>query len=278
MLDQPVRRAPPAPSISVPRIAYRASTSAHGARAVAEETAIALSYNNTTHAVMMATPRDYEDFALGFSLSEGIVSSADEIEDMEVIILDNGIDIRTWLRPGAADAHLSRRRRILGASGCGMCGMESLAEANRPLPRVPQGNVVDAVSIAQAIAALAPAQALNAATHAVHAAAFWQPDALFLLREDVGRHNALDKLIGAMARAGRDAADGIVVLSSRVSVEMVQKSAILGAPIVAAISAPTALAIRMAEEANITLIGIARADGFEVFCGAQRIEGFENVG
>jgi len=272
------RPALPAPARPVARVAWRAGRAASGAREVAEETPVALSYNNATHAVMMATPRDLADFGVGFSLSEGIVSSADEIADIDVMPLDAGIDIRIWLRADAAEALHTRRRRVLGASGCGMCGMESLAEANRSMPRVPEGRRFAPETVARAMAALAPAQALNAATHAVHAAGFWQEGAPLLLREDVGRHNALDKLIGAMARDGRDAARGIVVLSSRVSVEMVQKAAMLGAPVLAAVSAPTALGIRTAEAAGMTLIGVARADGFELFCGARRIEGWDDVG
>jgi len=272
------RPALPAPASPVSRVVWRAGSAAPGAREVAEETPVALSYNNATHAVMMATPRDLVDFGIGFSLSEGIVSAADEIADIEVMPLDAGADVRIWLRDSAADALHTRRRRVLGASGCGMCGMESLAEANRSMPRVPEGQRFAPEVVARAMASLAPAQALNAATHAVHAAGFWQEGAPLLLREDVGRHNALDKLIGAMARDRRDAASGIVVLSSRVSVEMVQKAAMLGAPVLAAVSAPTALGIRTAEAAGMTLIGVARADGFELFCGARRIEGWDDVG
>jgi FdhD protein len=268
----------PTPSVQVPRLAHRGGTVRAGTRAVAEETPVALSYNNATHAVMMATPADLEDFALGFSLSEGIVAAAEDIETIDIVPLAQGrlfqgIDARIWLRAPAAGALLARRRHLLGASGCGMCGMESLAEANRALPRVPRGRTWRAADIAAAVAALAPAQRLNADTHAVHAAAFWQVDAGLLLREDVGRHNALDKLIGALSRAGRVAEAGILVLSSRLSVELVQKAAMLGAPVVVSVSAPTALAIRAAEQAGITLVAVARADGFEVFCGAHRIEG-----
>lgn len=261
---------PPA-SVPVPRDVWRGGRGVPGARVLAEEVAVAVSYNNATHAVMMASPVDLEDFAVGFSLSESIIGSPGEIQEIEIVPVADGIDLRVWVS-GDVEARLAlRRRRVLGASGCGMCGMESLAEANRAVPRVAAGGVVSAGAIGRAMAAMRPAQALNAATHAVHAAGFWREDAPLLLREDVGRHNALDKLSGAMSRAGLVAAAGIVVLSSRVSVEMAQKAAILGAPVLAAISAPTALAVRVARAAGMTLVGIAREDGFEVFCGAERI-------
>jgi FdhD protein len=165
-----------------------------------------------------------------------------------------------------------RRRRLAGATGCGMCGLESLAEAMRPVPTVPTGAVYAPEDIMAAAASLAPAQILGRSTRAVHAAGFWRPGTgLWALREDVGRHNALDKLYGAMALAGIAAVDGIVVLTSRLSIELIQKAARMGAPVVAAVSAPTALAVRTAAQARITLVGVARADGFEVFCGAERL-------
>lgn len=244
----------------------------HGTRTIPEETPIALTYNRSTYAVMLASPTDLEDFAVGFSLTEGIVQRAEEIEDFTVVAVDQGIEARMWLTPEAAARADARRRRIAGPSGCGLCGIESLEAAVRTSPAVASTVVFDSDMIALAMATLPAAQALNRQTHAVHGAAFWHPaQGLVALREDVGRHNALDKLAGALARQGISATDGLLLLSSRVSVELVQKAAMLGAPVLVAVSAPTALAVRLAETAGITLIGIARADGCEIFTHTQRI-------
>ena len=245
-----------------------------GNRVLAEEAAVALTYNRVTHAVMMATPQDFNDFAVGFSLSEGIIGSPADLAEFQVVPVDGGAELRMWIPDPLMAMLEQRRRRLAGATGCGMCGLESLTEALRPVPQVPPGRAFTPENIMHAAASLAPAQILGQATRAVHAAGFWQPGAgLWALREDVGRHNALDKLYGAMAVAGVAAADGIVVLTSRLSIELVQKAARMGASVLVAISAPTALAVRAAELAGITLIGVARPDGFEVFCGADRLEG-----
>jgi len=193
------------------------------------------------------------------------------IAELEIIPVDDGVDLRMWLAGGPSNAFAARRRRYLGPAGYGMCGLESLAEANRAIPRVVSELRVSGDAIAAALAALPAGQALNMQTRAVHAAGFWQPGQALLVREDVGRHNALDKLAGALAREDRSAAAGIVVLSSRLSVELVQKAAMIGAPVLVAVSAPTALAVRTAEAAGITLVGVGRGDGFEVFTGTQRI-------
>jgi FdhD protein len=259
-------------AVAVTRTAWRGNASIEGTRLVAEETAIALTYNRTTHAVMLATPADLEDFAYGFSLSEGIIEKAGDITALEVVRVPAGIELRMDLAANRLDALTRRQRRLAGPSGCGLCGLDSLDAAIRPVPTVPPGPELTSEMIQVAMQAMAPEQTLNAATRAVHAAAFWtSARGLVALREDVGRHNALDKLSGALARSGAAVREGVVLLSSRVSVEMVQKAATLGASVIAAISAPTALAIRTADAAGITLIGIARSDGFEVFTHIQRI-------
>jgi FdhD protein len=243
-----------------------------GTRLIPEETALALTYNGGTYAVMMGTPQNLRDFAIGFSLSEGVVQSADEISSLDIVELDDGIELRMWLAQSKADQLGERRRHIAGPTGCGICGIESIAEAIRPAAVVPHGHSFAPREIMAAMASLAPLQQINIETRAVHAAAFWMPArGIIALREDVGRHNALDKLAGALAQAKVSTSDGMVLLTSRVSVEMVQKTAALGAPLMVAVSAPTALAVRMADAAGITLAAIARSDGFEVFTHPERI-------
>ena len=241
-------------------------------RVIPEETAVALVYDGVTHAVMMASPADLEDFALGFSLTEGKVAGVGEIAELEIVAHPDGIEARMWLVPAAARRTVERRRAILGPTGCGLCGVDSLEAALPAVPTVGEGPSLSVAEVAAAVASLRPAQRLNAQAHALHAAGFWTPArGLVAAREDVGRHNALDKLVGALVREGVDPAEGLVVLTSRLSVEMVQKAATLGAAVVAAVSAPTALALRTAEAAGITVIGIARDDGFEIFTRPDRI-------
>jgi FdhD protein len=239
---------------------------------IPEETALALTYNGGTYAVMMGTPQDLPDFAIGFSLDEGIVQSPDDIESLDVVELDDGIELRMWLSPDKAALLGERRRHIAGPTGCGICGIDSIAEAVRPAAVVDRGRAFSPREIMTAMAAVAPLQKINIETRAVHAAAFWTPvRGIVALREDVGRHNALDKLAGALAREKVGAGEGIVLLTSRVSVEMVQKTAAIGASLMVAVSAPTALAARMADTAGITLVAIARGDGFEIFTHPERI-------
>ena len=262
----------PAPLYRARRTAWRSGVPRLGERTIPEETAVALTYDRVAHAVMMATPDDLEDFAVGFGLSEGIIASPDEIETIEIVPGPNGIELRMWLAEPRGDAFSDRRRHLAGPTGCGLCGIESLEQAMRTPPAVESDLHVTREMIAAAVASLPEAQPLNRETRAVHAAAFWEPGrGLAALREDVGRHNALDKLAGALARGGLSAARGIVVLTSRVSVEMVQKTAVMGAPIIVAVSAPTALALRTADAAGITLAAIARDDGFELFTHPRRI-------
>ena len=268
------------PAISVPRIARRASGTAAAARMVPQETPVAFSYGGTTHAVMMATPADLEDFALGFSLTEGVVASPGEIEAVAVEEAGAGIDIQIALRDEAGARFSARRRHLAGPVGCGLCGIESIEEALRP-PRDVRKSLLtlSAADIARAVALLAKRQTLHVQTGAVHAAGFYVPGSgIVAAREDVGRHNALDKLAGALAKAGVDGASGAVVVTSRVSVEMVQKAAAIGAPAILAVSAPTALAIAMAEDAGMMLVALVRGEEFDVFTHAGRLAGRDGDG
>jgi FdhD protein len=260
------------PVQAIDREIWRDGDTSQGARLIPEETPLALTYNGGTYAVMMGTPQDLEDFAIGFSLSEGIVRTMDDIHSIEAIRLDEGIELRMWLAHENAERLSERRRHIAGPTGCGLCGIESIAEALRPAAVVAQGRTFTPDEIMAAMQGVAPLQSINRQTRAVHAAAFWSPArGIVALREDVGRHNALDKLAGALARSRTATSDGVVLLTSRVSIEMVQKTAAIGAPVIVAVSAPTALAVRAAEAAGITLIAIARQDGFEMFTHGRRV-------
>jgi FdhD protein len=251
---------------------WRENSLSAGMRSIPEETAIALTYNGRTYAVMMATPQDLEDFAVGFSLNEGVISSFADIDSLDIVRLDDGVELRMWLSKPKADRLQERRRHIAGPTGCGLCGIDSIAEVMRPAAVIGYGRQFSSEQIMVAMQSVPLLQKLNIETRAVHAAAFWGfKSGIVALREDVGRHNALDKLSGALARASVVASEGIILLTSRVSVEMVQKSAAIGAPVMVSVSAPTALAVRMADAAGITLAAIARADGFEVFTHPCRI-------
>jgi FdhD protein len=264
------------PVRTVDRKIWRDGSMNEGVRSVPEETAVALTYNGGSYAVMMATPRDLRDFAVGFSLSEGIIQRPDDIASLEIVDLDDGIELRMWLAQSRADRLSERRRHIAGPTGCGLCGIDSIAEAVRPAAIVAPGRSFSPQQITAAMQSIPSLQTINIETRAVHAAGFWTPArGIVALREDVGRHNALDKLAGALAQEKVQdkvsASEGMVLLTSRVSVEMVQKAAAMGAPLMVAVSAPTALAVRMADAAGITLAAIARADGFEVFTHPGRI-------
>src|ERR1700757_1490194 len=255
----------------VSRQAWHNDSSLLGQRTLAEEVPVAFSYDGVTHAVLMATPDDLEDFALGFTYTEGIITEPAEIAELAVVSVADGIVLRMWLTGARSDAFAARRRRFVGPAGCGMCGLERLAEGNRKIPFVSCDLRVSRQDIAEAVAAMSARQQLNMQTRAVHAAAFWRPDRELVLREDVGRHNALDKLAGTLLRADYPAAKGLIVLSSRISIELVQKAAMMGAAIIVGVSAPTALAVRTANRAGLTLVGVARDDGFEVFTHPLRI-------
>jgi len=232
---------------------------------VAEEVPVALVYNDISHAVMMATPLDLEAFAVGFSLTEGIVDSAREIYDVEVEPGCDGIEVRLNVSQRAFMAMKERRRTLAGRTGCGVCGIESLALLDLvPEPLAAARTIApSAAMIRQASDALRARQHLMAATGGVHAAAWCGPDGqLRAVFEDVGRHNALDKLIGHLARARESFGDGFVFLSSRASYELVRKAARMQIPMLATISAPTSLAIRIAEQAGVRLLSFCRQDGF----------------
>jgi FdhD protein len=258
----------------LPALQWRAGAKGPEAieRAVPEEIAVGISYDSEPYAVLMATPADLEDLALGFTVTERIATAADVL-DVRVGEHPEGFVADLLLsREGALSSRERRRRNLEGRSSCGLCGVENLNDAIRALPPLPAGFTVRREAVQAALATLETEQALGQATRAVHAAAWADADGrLLLVREDVGRHNALDKLIGAALRAGHDPARAFVVVTSRCSYEMVEKTAIAGISLLVAISAPTALAIRRAETANLTLIALARADGHMVFTGAERV-------
>ena len=242
------------------------------ARSLPEEVPVAVTVNGTTQAVMMCSPTDLEDFATGFALTEGF-ATPDQIESIEIIESDAGIEARLWVPDALADALAARRRAMMGPVGCGLCGIESLEQALRALPVLADGGKVTLAEAAAAPEALRGQQPLHDLTHAAHAAGFLVPGhGVQVAREDVGRHNALDKLIGACARDGIDMGQGAVVLTSRVSVEMVQKTVLAGCPILIAVSAPTAHAVRLAEAANLTLAAFAREGRLETFTHPARID------
>ena len=250
----------------------RAGKQFSGIDRVAEEVPVAMEFNGISHAVMLATPCDLEDFALGFALSEGIVATAAELYGVEVVESEEGVTLRQEIS-GASFARLKQyRRNLAGRTGCGLCGTESLAQAVRPVERVGHDFQIDAGAIGRGLEAIRTAQLLHQATGAVHAAAWCDATgAICVLREDVGRHNALDKLVGAMARARMATDSGFALVTSRASYEMVQKTAAAGMAILVAISAPTALAINTALAANVALVGFARERDIVVYAHPERV-------
>jgi FdhD protein len=257
----------------VPEIVFKNNALSNSTRIVAEETAIALSFGGSTEAVMMATPADLEDFAIGFSLSEGIIESLEEVENIQIEASSGGIDLQISLKDDVDRALRARRRAKAGPVGCGLCGVESIEEALKPAADVSDVALhLTGSDIAQAMRSLSAQQPLNAETRAVHAAGFYIPgQGIIAVREDVGRHNALDKLIGHLAQQKISGAEGAVIMTSRLSVELIQKTAKLGSAVLIGISAPTALAIDMASKAGMTLVALARGEDYEVFTGSDRI-------
>ncbi len=233
---------------------------------IAEEAPIALVYNGVPHVVVMASPADLEDLALGFSLSEAVIESAAELGGIEIVPEQTGYSIYLSVPPERVAAIAQRRRNMTARTGCGVCGAETIEQAMRDVPKVASAQRVTRQAMAGAMEQLPSLQTLNAATGATHAAAWANLDGqLQLVREDVGRHNALDKLIGALAAGGIDAAQGFAVITSRASYEMVQKAAMAGIGFLAAVSAPTALAVRIAREAGVTLAGFVRGNRCMVY-------------
>ncbi len=239
---------------------------------IAEEVPVALIYNAMPHVVMMATPCDLHDFALGFSLSENVIARVSEMESIEIRPVLAGIEIAMTIPQNKHDVLANTARNLIGRTGCGLCGVQMLEQAIRHPPPVGTGIVIDDAALNRALTDIQTQQAINAATGAVHAAAWVSPDGrIAQLREDVGRHNALDKLIGAASKNNIDFNAGFAVITSRASYEMVLKAATVGIPFVVAISAPTGLAIHLAEETGITLVGFARATGYVIYANPHRL-------
>lgn len=242
---------------------------------VAEEVPVAMIYNGVSFAVMMATPCDLEDFAWGFSLSEGLIGGPGELLGIDSQSLLEGVEVRMQVASNAHGAHLDRQpgRILPGRSGCGICGTRELEQAIRQHPAVGAGANVTHAAIESALGDLQVQQPMNAATGAVHAAAWADADGqILLVREDVGRHNALDKLIGAMHRMDADVGNGFALVTSRASYEMVTKATSAGITMLAAISAPTALAIELARSAGLTLIGFARPGTHNIYTHPHRLQ------
>lgn len=268
----------------MPGLGYAASVSKHGltrltengsdsdAASIAEEIPVALVYNGEPFVVVMASPANLEDLATGFSITEGVVERRDDLQSVQIVRHSRGIELQIVVPPDAAERLQLRRRSISARTGCGVCGIESIDEVLRIPRRVSRGNPVSRDALWRAAGELEQQQPVNLETRAVHAAGFATADgALVVVREDVGRHNALDKVIGALASAGRDPASGFLIVTSRASYELVQKAAVAGAPVLAAISRPTSLAIQLADQANITLIGLLRGRSANVYSHAARI-------
>jgi phenylacetyl-CoA:acceptor oxidoreductase accessory protein len=244
----------------------------HCDEVVAEEVPVALVYNGISHAVMLSTPLDLEDFAVGFSLSECIVGRRGEIHDLEIVERDNGIEVLMQLSAERAHALKQHRRTLAGRTGCGLCGTESLDQLAKRAATVRSSAVLAAGALPRALSALHDAQQLFQLTGAVHAAAWCDfAGGIDLVREDVGRHNALDKLIGALAMQRKTFDGGFVLMTSRASYEIVQKAAAVGIAVVAAVSAPTGMAVRVAIDSGVTLVGFVRGERHCVYSHPERI-------
>lgn len=242
-------------------------------RVLPEETPVAIVYNGSTQAVMMATPADLEDFAIGFALADHAVTNSGQIRELEIVPQETGLEARLWLDEERSEAVAARRRRMAGPVGCGLCGIDSLSEALHPITPLAGDNVqIAAKDLERALDALRSHQPLHDQTHAVHAVGlFGDSGAIHLAREDIGRHNAFDKLVGAMARAGLSGSIHGIALTSRISVDLVQKCAVARVPLLASVSAPTALAVQFAAAAGITLATLGRGGRIDIFTHMNRI-------
>ncbi len=238
---------------------------------LADEVPVALVFNGISHAVMMATPAQLEDFALGFSLTEGLIDTPSDLYGLEIVNEPDGLSVQLEVSAQCAWRLKERRRTLAGRTGCGLCGTDSLAQVRRTLPPV-RAVSVSARAIVRAEAALRDLQVLQQLTGATHAAAWADLSGrIVCIREDIGRHNALDKLAGALVHNGTDVSLGFVLVTSRASFEMVQKTAAIGAGLLAAVSAPTRLAVECAQEANLCLAGFTRAGSMSAYTFADRI-------
>jgi len=261
----------PGPTVEVARSVWTKGQISEDRDQIATEQPVALVYNGVSHAVMMATPDHLDDLALGFSLSEGIISNVESLLGLEVQRRPQGIEVIIEVTARTFTALQTRRRNLTGRSGCGLCGVESLEQAITEIPVVEADVRTSHAAIQRALSSLPTQQALKQATGGVHGAAWCSADGeILLLREDVGRHNALDKLLGALAKNPQD--PGFILLTSRIGYEMVAKAAMCNVAVLAAVSAPTSLAIEQAKQAGMSLVGFVQSERQAAYCGKQRLE------
>lgn len=268
--DDPDRTVPSWRIVEVER--WQGSQRLQASDHVVDEIPVAMVYNGISHAVMLASPMSLDAFGLGFSLTEGIITDRRELFDLEVLARQEGLEVRMTISQERFAALKEKRRSMAGRTGCGLCGAENLQHVVRHPAPVGAGCLITAASLHQAFAQLAGQQPVQALTGALHAAAWVsQSGEVLHVQEDVGRHNALDKLIGTLAYLGAEVQQGYVIVTSRASYEMVQKAASFGISLLASISAPTGLAIDLAREAGLTLVGFARKNSHVVYANPHRI-------
>ena len=252
---------------------WRSSTHSQTQDFIAEEVPVVLVYNTIPHVVMLTTPLNLEDFALGFSLTEDIIKHPSELQSVRVFQRSKGVEVRITIPEARFQNMSGKGRNMTGRTGCGLCGSTTLEQAIRAPRPVGQGLILQASQLTAALNQMQQQQSLNQLTGAVHAAAWLEPEhGLIAVREDVGRHNALDKLIGALAKANCNFDSGWLIVTSRASYEMVQKASSVGITLLAAVSAPTALAIQLAEQCGITLVGFARNDNHVIYTHPHRLQ------